>query len=200
MLVGIDLATNLLAAIGATDTKIPLTSVGSLPTVVGTANHLYLRLDDGTKNEIVKVVSADATSVTVVRGQFGTTPQSFVKGVCVSPYTGIGFLCELIAQGGCTAVAQPTACTPVSLATQSMPDAVIGKPWTGVIAYSNASTVTLLSKPDWVTGTLTGGTMVLTGTPPAGVIDAAIVARADGCNNSISLVNTAVKVCAQVGV
>jgi hypothetical protein len=201
VLTGTDLITNLADAITPAQVNIPLLSSGDLSSKLTTGQWAYFLLDDGTKQEIVKgtAISADG-KLSVVRGQFGTIAQSFVKGVCVKPYTGINFLCEMFAQGGCQGATTPTACTPVTVATESMPDAIIGKTWTGVIAFSNATSVLAVKKPSWVTATVTGSTMILTGIPPASAANAPVVVRADGCNSSISLVNTSVKVCNQVAV
>ncbi len=201
MLTGSDLTTNLAEAVAPAQTSLKVADIGDLGAKLVSGSHAYIMLDDGVQSEIVKATAASGGAITVVRAQFGTTAKSFVAGVCAKPYTGINFLCELFSQGGCT-MGTTVACTPVSLATESLPDAVVGKPWVGVVAFANATTVTAVTKPSWATATVTGSTLILKGTPTSAfaIANAPIVVRADGCNSSISVVNSKLQVCSQVSV
>lgn len=198
MLVGNNLYSNLSAAITATQTNITMASYGSLAVPAG--SHAYALLDDGTMQEIVKITAVSASGgLTVERGQLGTTAKAFVSGVCVKPYWGYEAICELIAQGGCGG-GGVVACTPVAKGAAVFQDAVIGSEWNAVASFSNATSVSVPIKPAWVTATISGGSAILTGVPPVGAIDFAVIVIANGCNNSSVTVDRVVKVCAQVGV
>ena len=105
-------------------------------------------------------------------------------------------VCELIAQGGCTAT---TTCTAVTYGTKSVPTAVIGQPWSAIVAFTNATVVTVEAKPSWATAVVNGSVAVLTGTPPAGAATEPLIVKANGCNASMVVVHDSIQICQQVG-
>jgi hypothetical protein len=166
--------------ITATETTLPIKALG-----LG-ADYSYLEISDGVYSEIVKV-TGDFTATR-------TNGRAFVAGSCVRYRVTTDVVCELIAQGGC---AGGGVCTPVSLGATSVPAAVIGTPYTAVFAFNNATSVTAVTKPAWATATVTGSTLILTGTPTTG---GDLVIRANGCNNSVVIVNQKIELCEQIGV
>lgn len=182
--------------VNPTDTTLSLDDTISMCALVSGGNHAYIMLSDNVSQEWVKVTGCTGSTLNMVRGQLGTVAQYFALGCAASGYHS-QIVCELIAQGGCGATA---SCTPVSLATSNIPDAVIEKPYLGVIAFSNAVSVAAVVVPPWATATNSGGVMLIQGTPPIGSTDAYLSIMANGCANSISLLNEKVKVCQQVGV
>jgi len=75
--------TTLSAAIVSTGaTSITIASATGLPTLA-TGEYYLLTIDDGTNIEIVKVTARSGTTLTVVRGQEGTTAATFASGVAV---------------------------------------------------------------------------------------------------------------------
>jgi hypothetical protein len=69
-------ASTLNGSILAGDLSIIITDATGLPTITGT-DYYYLTIDDGSNIEIVKVTARTGTTLTVVRGQEGTTPAGF---------------------------------------------------------------------------------------------------------------------------
>lgn len=192
MLVQTNLQTNITSQITASQTTIPVST--GLTSAIAAGSYAYAVLDDGVNKERVKVTGGSTTELIVERALTGAL--SFVKGTCV--YTDIGFatICELIAQGGCSAT---TACTPVSAGTAALPDAVVGVPYVGVVTFPNATSISLLGKPAWMTGTVNGVSIVLSGTPTA-TGRFALTAVAQGCSSSVSQLLKDIEVCQAVGV
>lgn len=197
MLTGTQLFTNLTAAITAVQTTATVGSTTGL--TIATGNYVYFLLDDGVVQEIVKATAVSGQVLTVLRGQFGTTPRAFVTGVCVKPYLGYEAICELFTQGGC-AGGGAVACVPVTLGGSYFPDAVIGVTWQAAASYTNALTLTAPIVPAWVTVTVTAGMITMTGVPPVGTTDFKVVAIANGCNSSSVVVDRAIRICQQIGV
>lgn len=198
MLVNNFLYTNITEALTATATTVKLATIGDLATKLAGGNHVYVALDDGTdKREVVKVtaVAADGTA-TIARAQFGTTAQAFVQGVCAKPYEGVGVMCELISQGGCSTAA---SCDEVKAPTYSLPDAVVGKPYTGVVVFPNATSIGAVSIPAWATMTVNGNSALIQGTPTGAATAMDFVVRAQGCSNSVAILNKTLQICEQVG-
>lgn len=166
--------------ITATETVLPITALG-----LGT-DYSYLEITDGVYSETVKV-TGDFTATR-------TNGRAFVAGSCVRYRITTDVVCELISQGGCGATG---TCTPVSLGATSVPAAVVGVPYTAVFAFNNATSVTAVTKPSWATETVTGSTLILTGTPTS---DGDLVIRANGCSNSVVIVNQKIELCEQIGV
>lgn len=166
--------------ISATETTLPIPALG-----LG-SNYSYVEITDGVYSEIVKV-TGDYTATR-------TNGRAFVAGSCVRYKVTTDVVCELIAQGGCGGGG---TCTAVSLGATSVPAAVIGQPYTAVFAFNNATSVTAVTKPSWATETVTGSTLILTGTPTTG---GDLVIRANGCNNSVVIVNQKIELCEQIGV
>lgn len=196
MLTGSKLFTNLSAAVTAAQGSLPVISATGLAVLTG--NYTYVLLDDGVAQEVVKVTAVSGLNLTVLRGQFDTTPRAFVAGVCVKPYNGYETICELIAQGGCTNVSGAT-CVPVVAGGSFFPEAIINESWQAASSYANATTITVAIKPAWVTSVTVSGLVTLTGIPPLGTTDFKVVIIASGCNNSSVTVDRVVRICRQVG-
>jgi hypothetical protein len=197
MLTGNELITTLAQPLASPQTSMLLTSTIGL--VVEPENATYAVLDDGTQQEIVKITAVTNNAAIIVRGQFGTNAKNFVKGVCVKPYVGYHFICELIRQGGCAGTGV-IACTPVAIVGSVFPDAVIGKPWVAIASFSNSISVVSSAMPSWASAAVTNGAITLSGTPPVGAVDFPLIIVAGGCNNSSVIVDRSVKVCIPVGV
>ena len=172
--------TTLTSNISATETTLPIPALG-----LG-ADYSYLEITDGVYSETVKV-TGDFTAER-------TNGRAFVAGSCVRYKVTTDVVCALISQGGCAAT---ETCNPVSLGATSVPGAVVGQPYTAVFAFNNATSIAAVTKPSWATETVTGSTLILTGTPTTG---GDLVIRANGCNNSVVLVNQKIELCEQIGV
>jgi hypothetical protein len=197
MLTGSQLFSNLSVAIDASQAVITLASTAGL--VIAPGNHTYFTLDDGVAQEIVRASAVSGLTITVLRGQLGTTARAFVSGVCLKPYNGYETVCELIAQGGCSGVGSAT-CTPVSSGGSFFPEAVIGADWQAAATYSNAQIITVPVKPAWVTVVVAAGMVTMGGVPPVGTTDFKLVVIANGCNNSSVVTDRIVRICQQIGV
>ena len=192
MFVGLDSVNETLTrAISATETALPITNSASILSQLG-SNHTWLEITDGVYSESVKVTNVGGT-LTMER----TNGRGFVAGACVRFRVTSKVVCDLIAQGGCTAAT--TICTVVTYGTKSVPAAVIGQPWSAIVAFTNAISVTVEAKPSWATAVVNGSVAVLTGTPPAGAATEPLIVKANGCNASIVVVHDSIQICEQVG-
>jgi hypothetical protein len=195
MLVNTNLTTLLDASIDATQTTITLKNTGQLSSLLSVSGtYGFLELSDGINNEVVKIESIAGAVATVVRG---STSYAFIKGTCVKTDAGFKTICALLAQGGCDATG---SCTPVSRGTTLLPDATIGKPYAGLVAFPNATSLSATLKPLWMTATVVGQTITLSGTPTVGSEDFVLAFAAQGCNSSVALHSASVRICEQVGV
>lgn len=193
MFIGLDGAVESLTnSISATETEIPVS--GSVATLIGT-NTSKLRISDGVYTEYVKVTGVSGTKLTVLRGQDGSTARAWATGACVSYVMTTSIVCELIAQGGCAATG---TCTAVTYGTKSVPQAVIGKPWSAVVAFANSTAVSVEAKPSWASAVINTGVAILTGTPPVGAVTEPLIVKANGCNASVVVVHDSVSICEQV--
>ena len=80
-----NVSTTLSSAINATQTTISVADASGLPTLAS-GDYVYLTIDTDTASptlEVVKVTAISSNSLTVVRGQDGTTASSFSAGVKV---------------------------------------------------------------------------------------------------------------------
>lgn len=191
MFIGLDSVNETLAkAISATETTLPITNSASILSQLG-SNYTWLEITDGVYSESVKVTNVSGT-LTMER----TSGRGFVAGACVRFRVTSKVVCDLIAQGGCTAT---STCTAVTYGTKSVPTAVIGQPWSAIVAFANATTVTVEAKPSWATATINDGSAILTGTPPVGAVTEPLIIKANGCNASMVVVHDSVSICEQVG-
>lgn len=197
MLTGSQLFTNLTTAVTPAQAVFTLNSTAGL--VIAAGNHTYFVLDDGVAQEVVKATVVAGLTVTVLRGQLGTTARAFVAGVCIKPYNGYETVCELIAQGGCTGVGA-TACTPVTSGGSFFPEAVVGEEWSAAATFTNATAVNVPIKPAWVTVVVLTNIVTMSGVPPVGTTDFKVVVVANGCNSSSIVTDRQVRICQQIGV
>ena len=80
-----NVSTTLSSAINATQTPISVADASGLPTL-SSGDYVYLTIDTDTASptlEVVKVTAISSNSLTVVRGQDGTTASSFSSGTKV---------------------------------------------------------------------------------------------------------------------
>ena len=80
-----NVSTTLSSAINATQTTISVADASGLPTL-SSGDYVYLTIDTDTASptlEVVKVTAISSNSLTVVRGQDGTTASSFSSGTKV---------------------------------------------------------------------------------------------------------------------
>jgi hypothetical protein len=188
MLINSNLSTTLGASIDATQTVIPLKSTGSLSSLLVNGDYGFLEISDGINKEVVKVLSVSANSATVERGM---PSFAFIAGSCAQTDKGFKTICELIAQGGCNG---SSVCTPVSRGTFGTAIAEIGKPYSNLAVFPNATSITIQSKPSWMTATVDGTIVTLSGTPVAGASDELVIV-ANGCNSSVSLGQFHIHIC-----
>ena len=76
-------SSTLASSLSSTATAISVTSSSSFP-ALGSGDHFYASIGEGTGSEIVKVTGVSSNTFTVVRGQDGTTAQSFSAGVVIA--------------------------------------------------------------------------------------------------------------------
>lgn len=71
---------------------------------LGSGEHFYLTLRNGSQREVVKVVAKNGDLFTVERGQDGTTAKDFGRGTCLSVEWNPAQLCEYVHScvQGCT--------------------------------------------------------------------------------------------------
>ncbi len=189
MFVGVDGFNETLASgLGASDTVLNVSGASGLCSKLGD-NHTYLEITDGVYSEVVKATCTDG-QINIVR----ENGRAFVGGACVRYRVTTKVVCEIVSQGGCES---SEGCDPVAIGAQSIPSAVIGSEWVGVVAFSNATGIAVTEKPSWVTVAVSDGTAILKGTPPVGSASSALVVRGNGCN-SVVLVHTSIEVCEAV--
>jgi hypothetical protein len=190
MFVGLDgVNTKTTKAIGDEDTVLVLADT-TVCEKLG-VNHSYLTITDGTKSEVVKVTCVGG-QVTMVR----TQGKNFASSTCVRYQVSTECVCDLIAQGGCSATEN---CVPIGKPVQSFPSAVIGSQWTGVVSFPNSTGISVTQKPSWATQEVSAGTVTFTGTPTGTDADVAFTIVGTGCNGSISTFAGFVNVCEPVG-
>jgi hypothetical protein len=93
--------TTLRAAISPSSLQLLLATGGGAYFEIGTGNYMYITLEDGQSVEIVKYTSTGAIvndTLTVERGQDGTTAKSFPAGTCVKVAWNVQQLQDLITQ------------------------------------------------------------------------------------------------------
>jgi len=194
MFVGLDgVVESLTNSVSATETEFPVS--GNIGSLLG-SNTSKLRVTDGVYVEYISVTGTAGTKLVVSRGADGTTARAWPAGACVSYVITTAIVCEFIAQGGCNS--SIGTCTPVSYGTKSIPAAVIGSAWSAVVAFTNSTGIVVDAKPSWVTSTVNGTAVILTGTPPIGAVSEPIIVRATGCSSSVVVVHDTVSICEQV--
>ena len=177
-LIGLDgFSESLGVGINASDTVLPVSNGAGLCTQLG-ANTSKLLISDGIYWEIVYVTGCVNGLPQVVRGREGSQARSFTAGSCVQYILLTSTVCDLINSGGCSPDA---ACVALNIiAGRKFPDAETGLPFSHVIAWTGSTpvTVTVLTKPSWMTvtptGTTNGNSVVFSGTAGA-VTDGDIV-------------------------
>ena len=90
-------SSTLASSLSSTATAISVTSSSSFP-ALGSGDHFYASIGEGTGSEIVKVTGVSSNTFTVVRGQDGTTAQSFSAGVVIALRVVAAALDDLSAQ------------------------------------------------------------------------------------------------------
>ena len=90
--------TTLASGINSSVTSISVSAGSLLPSLTG-SDFFFATIDDGTKNEIVKVTARSSNTLTVVRAQDNTTAQSFSTGAVVELRLTAAIL-ELFSQTG----------------------------------------------------------------------------------------------------
>lgn len=90
--------TTLAGAINASVTSISVASSASFPAITG-LDHFYATIatSDNSQIEVVKVTAVSGTAWTVVRGQDGTTAQSWGSGTTVEGRLNASLLSDLVA-------------------------------------------------------------------------------------------------------
>jgi hypothetical protein len=181
----------------ATDTELSIANSSKIcDLLTASDDFLYLKISDGVNLEWVKVIGCTAGKLKIVRGQFNTLPSRFAYG-CVASEINSAIICALIAAGGCAATTV-TACDKVSLSAISLPSSITGKPYVGVITFTNATSITAIAKPAWATVTVSPGIALIGGTPTSEATEP-IVLRAIGCQSEV-IVNDKITTCKPVGV
>lgn len=93
--------TTLRAAITPASLSLQLASGGGAYFAIGSGNYLYLTVEDGTSVEIMKFTNTGIIvndTITVERGQDGTTAKSFPAGACVKVAWNAAQVQELVTQ------------------------------------------------------------------------------------------------------
>lgn len=93
--------TTLRAAIVPSSLTLPLASGGSAYFNIGTGNYMYITVEDGQSVEIMKFTNTGVIvndTITVQRGQDGTTAKSFPAGACVKVAWNVAQITELVEQ------------------------------------------------------------------------------------------------------
>lgn len=93
--------TTLRAAITPASTQLLLASGGGAYFAIGTGNYVYLTVEDGNSVEIMKFTNTGIIvndTITVARGQDGTTAKSFPAGACVKVAWNVAQITNLINQ------------------------------------------------------------------------------------------------------
>jgi hypothetical protein len=93
--------TTLRAAITPSSQQLQLASGGGAYFAIGTGNYVYLTVEDGNSVEIMKYTNTGIIvndTLTVERGQDGTTPKSFPAGACVKVAWNVAQINALVTQ------------------------------------------------------------------------------------------------------
>lgn len=93
--------TTLRAAITPASTSLQLASGGGAYFAIGTGNYVFLTVEDGTSVEIMKFTNTGIIvndTITVERGQDGTTAKSFPAGACVKVAWNVAQVQDLVTQ------------------------------------------------------------------------------------------------------
>jgi hypothetical protein len=187
----------LTSPVAAGDTQIQVLSTASY-CGMGLSNHSYAMISDGVAMEWVKITGCSGTSLLVERAQLGTISIAHSKIACLS---GMEYhpsiVCEIVSQGGCNST---SACVPVTRGAMYFNDAVIGADWQSAATFPNAVSISIPLKPSWVTATVSGEMVALSGIAPVGQTDFEIIILANGCNGSQATLSRSVRVCQSVGV
>lgn len=169
-LIGLDGFSEVLTtAISSTDAVLPVSGGAALCVSLG-ANTSKLVISDGVYREVVHVIGCLTGLPQVLRGQEGTQARSFVAGACVKYVLLTSSICELIAAGGCAAVA---TCVPLNVtAGKVFSDAESGLQYSHALAWEGTApfTVTVLQKPSWMTSPPSGALRVRRSSCPASLL------------------------------
>lgn len=84
------------ASITANDTEIKVNQGAGILFKPADDGHFYLTIRNNNVREVVKVVGRTNDTLTVERGQDGTTPQTFSAGACVEVEWNPSQLCEFV--------------------------------------------------------------------------------------------------------
>lgn len=173
-----------------TDTyiKFPKAVESDLLTILSNdGEYMYLAIQDHRKYEVVKV-TRNGANLLYERGVAGTKAERFPAGVCVAGISPIAaqVMKDLICSYSCCEDGD-CECEPVSVGGATLPDGVVGKPWSGAVAFVGASpvTVTVNSTPSWMTATVEGSLVHLSGTPTVTGVQYFSVAAANCGGRSI---------------
>lgn len=149
--------------------------------------YMYLAVQDHRKYEVVKV-TRDGADLLYERGVAGTKAARFAAGVCVSGISPIAVqvMKDLICSYSCCEDGD-CECDPVAVGGSSLPDGVVGKPWSGAVAFTGDApiTVTVNSTPSWMTAVVEGNMVHLSGTPSVAGVQYFSVAAANCGGRSI---------------
>ncbi len=149
--------------------------------------YMYLAVQDHRKYEVVKV-TRDGASLLYERGVAGTKAARFAAGVCVSGISplAVQIMKDLICSYDCCEDGD-CECEPVFVGGSSLPDGVVGKPWSGAVAFGGASpiTVTVNNTPSWMSAVVEGNVIHLSGTPSVTGVQYFSVAAANCGGRSI---------------
>lgn len=150
-------------------------------------DYMYIAVQDHRKYEVVKAMR-DGATLRYERGVAGTKAQRFASGVCVSGISplAVQVMKDLICSYDCCSDGD-CKCEPVAVGGSSLPDGVVGKPWSGAVAFVGTSpvTVTVNSTPSWMTAVVEGSVIHLSGTPSVAGVQYFSVAAANCGGNSI---------------
>lgn len=137
-------SSTLASSLSSTATAISVTSSSNFP-ALGSGDHFYASIGEGTGSEIVKVTGVSSNTFTVVRGQDGTTAQSFSAGVVIALRVVAAALDDLSAQAQAAADTESVSIAgdtmtgnltvPSLIATNAIVDNVLAKTSSGNILF-----------------------------------------------------------------
>lgn len=182
---------------GATVLPVSSAQVVVLASLLG-ANTTTLELSDGVYTEIVNATITGGTTVTIVRGQEGTTARAFAAGSCAKATLTAAGLAQLVCATNC-------GCDPIKLrAGDNLSSPQLGVEWTHSWFFTGTHPFILLptALPFWATfdeTMLNQGLLTVRGTATTPDTDVAISFVITGCSGSHQAIDERVDVCAPTG-
>jgi hypothetical protein len=179
------------AAQGATTITI---ADSTLCAKIGTGNHTYLRLGDGTYFDVIRVDSCLGAVLTLA----APLPRAYPAGACARYVLTGAIVCEMIGSGSCSANCQPVSI----LHGADFPDVKPSKDYAHAVVLGGTAPFALVSDsfPSWMTKTIVGNVLMLGGTAPATAVDFAATAVVSNCGGgSTATVTPTICRCAPVG-